>query len=225
MPSPTRFTDRTAAGRALAEALEPYAGRDLVVLALPRGGVPVAAEVASALDAPLDVLVVRKVGAPSRPELAMGAIAMVAGTIETYRDDDLVARLGGGQAFDDVAARELAELRRRDARYRAGRDPSTIRGATVLLVDDGFATGATMRVAVAAARTLRPERVVVAAPVGSQEACEALRHVADEVVCLATPERFRAVGEWYDTFPQTTDGEVTRLLEAGIREGSDDDDR
>lgn len=208
------FRDRQQAGRQLAHALESYAGReDLTVLALPRGGVPVAAEVARALGTSLDVVVVRKIGAPGQPELAVGALAIVGGTIDMYRNEQMMSRVGGGEAFDDIAARELVELRRRESLYRAGRDPISLNGRTVLLVDDGLATGATMRVAVAAVRRLAPQRVVVAVPVGSDSACEDLRKFADDVVCLAVPEPFDAVGAWYQEFAQTTDDEVRQALD------------
>lgn len=207
------FQDRREAGRQLANALSDYARRDdVIVLALPRGGVPVAAEVARALDRPLDVLAVRKIGVPTQPELAMGAVASVGGTIEMYRNDELLAQVGDGEAFDDVAARELAELRRRESIYRSGRDPIRLKGRNVLLVDDGLATGATMRVAVAAARQLEPARIAVAVPVASRTACEELRDLVDEVICLAAPEPFEGVGRWYVAFPQTTDDEVRQGL-------------
>lgn len=207
------FRNRREAGSQLAGALEEYGQqKNVVVLALPRGGVPVAAEVARALAAPLDVLVVRKVGAPTQPEFAIGAIATVAGNIEDYVNDDLLDRLGGGEAFAEIAARELVELRRREALYRADLDPLDLRGHTVLLVDDGLATGATMRAAILAVRNLEPARLVVAVPVASRTACEDLRQLVDHVVCLSTPEPFESVGIWYADFTQTTDDEVRRAL-------------
>lgn len=207
------FRNRREAGSQLAGALEEYGQqKNVVVLALPRGGVPVAAEVARALAAPLDVLVVRKVGAPTQPEFAIGAIATVAGNIEDYVNDDLLDRLGGGEAFAEIAARELVELRRREALYRADLDPLDLRGHMVLLVDDGLATGATMRAAILAVRNLEPARLVVAVPVASRTACEDLRQLVDHVVCLSTPEPFESVGIWYADFTQTTDDEVRRAL-------------
>lgn len=207
------FQDRREAGHQLAKALGDYARRDdVIVLALPRGGVPVAAEVARVLDTSLDVLVVRKIGVPTQPELAMGAVASVGGIIEMYRNDELLARVGDGEAFDDVAAREFAELRRRESVYRAGRDPIVLKGRNVLLIDDGLATGATMRAAVAAARRLEPARIAVAVPVASRTACEELCDLVDEVICLAVPEPFDGVGRWYVAFPQTTDDEVRQGL-------------
>ena len=208
------YADRAEAGRHLAGLLTGYAGRDdVVVLALPRGGVPVAAPLADALGAALDVLVVRKLGVPGQPELAMGAIAGVADAVETVRNERVlsVARVAQ-QAFDDVHARELAELRRRESAYRQGRPATPVEDRVVVLVDDGLATGSTVRAAVAAVRSRRPARVVVAVPVGSQEACRSLREDADEVVCAWTPEPFYAVGQGYLDFRQTSDDEVRALL-------------
>jgi predicted phosphoribosyltransferase len=196
-----------------------YADRDdVIVLGLPRGGVPVAAEVADALGAQLDVLVVRKIGVPVQPELAMGAIASVAGHVETVRNEQLLDelhRLGvDGRAFEDVARHELLELRRRESAYRSGADAVDLAGQTVLLVDDGLATGATMRAAVMAARGPGPARLIVAVPVAAQSACEGLHDLVDEVVCLATPEPFGAVGGWYVDFDPTSDDEVRKILAA-----------
>jgi len=205
------FADRREAGKELASMLRKYAGRDdLVVLALPRGGVPVAFEIAEALGAPLDIFVVRKLGMPGHPEYAMGAIA--SGGIRVISDD--VIRWYGisPAAIEAVAREELAELERREREYRRGRALTDLREKTVILVDDGLATGSTMRAAVLAVRRLRPGRVVVAVPVGAREMCEALREVADEVVCALTPEPFSAVGLWYIDFSQTTDEEVRHLL-------------
>jgi predicted phosphoribosyltransferase len=205
------FTDRRHAGRALVQKLSDYAHRpDVVVLGLPRGGVPVAFEVARALDAPLDVFVVRKIGHPGDAELAIGAIA--SGGV-TVLSTDLIARLGVPRsAVDAVIAREREELARREFAYRAGRPPLALDEKTVLLVDDGLATGATMRAAVAAVRKLSPRKIVVAVPVGSSQACEAAAGAAEACVCLSTPRDFGAVGEWYADFGQTADEEVRDLL-------------
>lgn len=205
------FRDRSAAGRVLAGPLARYAGRpDVVVLALPRGGVPVGAEVARALGAPLDVFLVRKLGVPGREELAMGAVA--AGGVLVV-NDEVVGRLGIPAAvLDAVAAAERQELDRRAEAYRAGRPAPNLQSKTVVLVDDGLATGSTMRAAVAAVRRLGPAGVVVAVPVGAAETCDEFRAVADDVVCAVTPEPFFAVGSWYEDFAQTTDDEVRELL-------------
>jgi putative phosphoribosyl transferase len=208
--SPALFRDRDEAGRALAAGLAHLRGRDVVVLALPRGGLPVAAQVARALGAPLDVFVVRKLGVPGREELAMGAIAS-GGAIVLNRD--VVAGLGlSERVIEQVVRRELAELRRREATYRADRRAREVAGRTVVLVDDGLATGSTMAAAAQALRERGVRRLVVAVPVGSPPACRALREFADEVVCLHAPEPFRAVGEWYRDFQQIGDEEVRRLL-------------
>lgn len=218
----SRFADRVEAGRRLAEALRGYAGRpDVVVLALPRGGVPVAYRVARALGAPLDVFLVRKLGVPGHEELAMGAIAS-GGT--RVLNPEVVAALGiPGGTIDAVAAREAEELERRERAYRGERPPPEVRGRTVILVDDGLATGSTMRAAVAALRRQEPARLVVAVPVGAAETCEALRAEADAVVCVLTPEPFYAVGLWYRDFAQTTDDEVRELLARGAGEHGDPD--
>ncbi|MEJ2514284.1 MAG: phosphoribosyltransferase [Gammaproteobacteria bacterium] len=207
----TIYQDRIDAGRRLAEALAGYAGRqDVLVLGLPRGGVPVAAEVARALHAPLDVMVVRKLGAPWQPELAMGAIA--SGGIRLL-NERVVRALGvDHEAIQEVAEREAEELRRRETAYRGDRPPFDARGRQVILVDDGMATGSTMRAAVAAVRHLEPARVVVAVPTAAADTCQILRAEADEVICLDTPEPFMAVGCWYRDFGQTSDAEVTDLL-------------
>jgi putative phosphoribosyl transferase len=182
-----------------------------VVLALPRGGVPVGYEVAKALGAPLDVFVVRKLGLPWHEELAMGAIA--SGGVRVL-DPDLIriARVSEDD-IQRITASEQAELERRERRYRGARPFPDLRGKTVILVDDGLATGSTMRAAVAALRQEGPSRIIVAVPVASPETCDAFRDLADEVVCDITPEPFRAVGLWYDDFSQTTDDEVQELLE------------
>ena len=208
---PGLFRDRRDAGRLLAEKLAAYANRpDALVLALPRGGVPVAYEVARALGAPLDVFVVRKLGVPGYEELAMGAVAT--GGVRVL-NDQLVERLGiPEQMIDAVAARELQELARRERRYRGGRPPPDVRGRTVILVDDGLATGATMHAAIEALRQQKPTRIVVAVPTASPETCEEMKTKADDVICAITPAPFQAVGRWYQDFSQTTDEEVEALL-------------
>jgi putative phosphoribosyl transferase len=209
-----RFVNRLDAGRQLAGQLTEYAGRrDVVVLALPRGGVPVAFEVALKLGAPLDVFLVRKLGVPGHPELAMGAIA--AGGIKVL-NEDLIRDLGVPPAVvQQVALREQLELERRDRAYRGDRPPSTLRDRTVILVDDGLATGATMQAAVEALGPQGPAQIVVAAPVGARSTCDRLRQIADRVICVATPEPFDAVGVWYRDFEQISDEEVVRLLATG----------
>jgi putative phosphoribosyl transferase len=211
------FRNRTDAGRRLAKKLRRYAGRDdVVVLALPRGGVPVGHEVARALGAPLDVFLVRKLGVPGHEELAMGAIA--SGGVRVV-NDDVVRQLDiPARELDRAAASELRELERRERAYRGDRPPLALRGKTVILVDDGLATGATMRAAVVAVRRLGPARVVVAVPVGSAEMCGEFEAEADEVVCATEPDPFLAVGYWYEDFGQTTDDEVRALLAEAGRE-------
>jgi predicted phosphoribosyltransferase len=208
---PSRFRDRRQAGGLLASKLMTYGNRpDVLVLALPRGGVPVGYEVARALDAPLDVFIVRKLGVPGHEELAMGAVAT--GGVRVL-NDHVVRALGiPADMIDAVAAKELEELARRERLYRGSRPPPDVRGKTVILVDDGLATGATMLAAVRALRQLQPARIIVAAPIAARETCEQLAAEADEVVCAATPEPFHAVGLWYDDFSQTTDEEVQALL-------------
>jgi len=208
---PRMFIDRADAGRALANALVHLrAAPGAIVLGLPRGGVPVAWEVASALELPLDVLVVRKLGLPQQPELAMGAIASGGALVV---NEEVVRYLGGRhQAFEAVRSREQAELERRERDYRGARPPLELAGRTAILVDDGLATGATMEAAVRALRSLGASRVVVAVPVASQEAMERIEALADEVVCLAAPPFFSAVGQWYADFGQTEDAEVRDLL-------------
>jgi putative phosphoribosyl transferase len=205
------FRDRTDAGRVLATHLAAYAGRPgVLVLALPRGGVPVAFEVAQALDAPLDVFLVRKLGVPGHEELAMGAIA--SGGIRVV-NPTIVHDLRIGQAtIDAVAAREEQELARREAAYRGGRPEPAVAGRTAILVDDGLATGATMRAAITALREQGPRRIVVAVPVAAAVTCDELRREVDEVVCAHAPEMFYAVGTWYADFSPTTDAEIHELL-------------
>jgi predicted phosphoribosyltransferase/erythromycin esterase-like protein len=211
LAKPGLFHDRREAGRVLAEKLAAYAHRaDVLALALPRGGVPVAYEVARALGAPLDVFVVRKLGVPGYEELAMGAIA--SGGVRVL-NDQLVERLGIPEdMMDVVVARERQELERRERLYRRGRPPPDVRGQTVILVDDGLATGATMHAAIQALRKQNPARIVVAVPTASPETCEEMKAEADDVVCAITPEPFHAVGRWYQNFSQTTDEEVDVLL-------------
>jgi predicted phosphoribosyltransferase len=207
-----RFSDRTVAGRLLARRLAEYRGRgDVVVLALPRGGVPVAFEVARELRAPLDVLVVRRLGVPGYPELAMGAVAT--GGVRTL-NDEVVADAGvSREQIDQAAAVERRELERRERAYRGGAPPPDLSNRTAILVDDGLATGATMAAAAVAARRFGARRVVVAVPVAAVGACGRLAHDADEVVTVMTPHPFAAIGRWYDDFGQVGDREVRQLLE------------
>jgi putative phosphoribosyl transferase len=206
-----RFRDRVHAGRELAGLLAHYAHRpDVIVLGLPRGGMPVAAEVARALGVPFDVFLVRKLGVPGHEELAFGAIAQ--GGVQVL-NNSLIADLDlPPSAVEHVAARERTELERRDELYRGGRPFPILHDRTVILIDDGLATGATMEAAVIALRRLDPARVVVAAPVGARETCDRLSGIGDEVVCAATPAPFDAVGLWYEDYSQTTDEEVRALL-------------
>lgn len=208
-----RFIDRTDAGFKLAVALSHYANQpDVHVLALPRGGVPVAREVARVLNAPLDVWIVRKLGVPGHEELAMGAIAL---GDQEYLDASLVARLGiPAEAVARTLARETEELRRRNRLYRGGQPLPQLDGQTVILVDDGLATGASMRVAVQSVRNAEAREIVVAVPVGPRDTCEELAQYADKVVCLRQPEPFHGVGLWYQDFTQTGDDEVSALLAA-----------
>jgi predicted phosphoribosyltransferase len=209
-----QYRDRAGAGRILADKLMEYAGRlDVIVLALPRGGLPVAAEIAAALQAPLDVFVVRKLGLPGHEELAMGAIA--AGGVRVF-NEDVVRRLQvPDDVIDSVAAREEKEVLRREHLFRGKRPWLEVDGKTVILVDDGLATGATMRAAVAALRRMSPAQIIVAVPVGCAEAAAEMRSLADKVICPLTPESFRAVGIWYADFSQITDEEVRRILKQG----------
>jgi predicted phosphoribosyltransferase len=206
------FRDRTDAGQELAQALaRNCAGRhDLVVLALPRGGAPVGFAVAKTLGAPLDIFLVRKIGVPGFEELAMGAIA--SGGIRVLNEDVLDTVPNAAEALDRVTAAETEELARREAQYRRDRRPLDLQGRTVILVDDGLATGATMRAAIAAIRCLATRKIIVAIPVGPRSSCEKLRADADEVVCLVEPDNFESVGQFYADFRQTTDEEVCALL-------------
>jgi len=206
-----RFRNRREAGKRLAHELRDYANRpDLIVLALPRGGVPVGFEVAAALGAPLDAFVVRKLGLPWHEELAMGALA--SGGIRVLDDELIHAARVSQHEIQRVTAAEQAELERRERRYRGDRAFPDLQGRIVILVDDGLATGFTMRAAITAVREKHPARVVVAVPVAAPETCDAFRDVADDVVCVVTPEQFQAVGLWYDDFSETTDDEVHALL-------------
>lgn len=213
MPSTVyHFADRTEAGKMLGEALSDYAGKtDVLVLGLPRGGVPIAYEVAKALAAPVDLWLVRKLGVPGQEELAMGAMA---GKDTRVLNQEIINLLNIDQAsLNATIAREQAELERRNSLYRQGRPPPDIQGKTIILVDDGLATGATMRAAIVSLRHTGAARIIVAVPVGAASAGEKIRKEADEVVCLYTPEPFYGVGQWYDDFSQTTDEEVLTILE------------
>ena len=211
----TRFLDRRDAGRQLAGRLGEYADRpDVIVLALPRGGVPVAYEVARALHVPLDVILVRKLGVPGHEELAMGAVA--SGGVRVLDPGVIRVAHVAPAEIDAVTETEQRELARRAAEYRGDRPFPQLDGRTVILVDDGLATGATMRAAVMALRQKHPARLVVAAPVAPPQTCEEFREIADDVVCTVTPDPFYAVGLWYEDFGQTTDEEVRELLEEGV---------
>lgn len=205
-----QFLNRREAGRLLGHALRRFTSPDTVVLGVPRGGVVVAAEVARELGAPLDVVISRKLGAPFQPELAIGAV--VSGG-QRLLDEEAIRYLQVPQDYLELeTSRQLGEIGRRLEVYRGGRPPVEVRGKTVILVDDGIATGYTIRAALVALRNLETARVVVAVPVAPPSTCEELRRLADEVVCLRTPEPFLAVGAWYEDFEQNTDDEVTALL-------------
>lgn len=211
------FRDRTDAGRQLASKLVHYRGNPaVVVLALPRGGVPVAFEVAETLEAPLDVFLVRKLGVPGHEELALGAIA--GGGVRVLNHDVLYMAGLEEQVIDAIVEREQRELERREQAYRPGMGPVEIEGRIVILIDDGLATGASMLAAVRAIRKLRPQRLVVAVPVAAAETRNAFRREVDEIVCAEMPRPFQAVGLWYDDFSQTTDDEVRDLLARAARE-------
>jgi predicted phosphoribosyltransferase len=206
------FRDRSDAGRRLAERLTHYANQpDVLVLALPRGGVPVAFEVAQALHAPLDVFLVRKLGVPGQPELAMGALA--SGGVRIINESVVRALDISPEEIDAVTAQERRELERRLREYRDDRPPINVRGRTIILIDDGLATGSTMRAAVAALRRQGPARIIVAVPVAAPSTCEDFETIADEMICAETPEPFYAVGMWYRDFSQTSDAEVHDLLD------------
>ncbi len=205
-----RFRDRIDAGRILADRLGTYRGKDVLVLGIPRGGVPVAAEVARRLNAELDVLVARKLGAPGQPELAIGAVTAKGGE---FINEEMVGSLGVSRAYlQDVRRDQMAEARRREARFRGNRPAERIQDRVVILVDDGLATGATMRAAVRSVRKHGPAFLLVAVPVGSREACAALQEEADEVICPLIPDSFGAVGYFYENFEPTEDVEVERIL-------------
>ncbi len=205
------YRDRTDAGKQLAARLADYADRDdVLILALPRGGVPVAYEVAEALHAPLDIFLVRKLGVPGHEELAMGAIAT--GGVRVLNDDVVDYLRIPGEVIDAVAADELRELERRERAYRGDRPEPDVRGKTIILVDDGLATGSTMRAAASALRQQNPARIVVAVPVSAPQTCNEYRMGVDEIICASTPEPFMGVGQWYLDFSQTTDKEVRELL-------------
>ncbi len=206
------YRNRSAAGKHLATKLVSYANRDdVLILALPRGGVPVAFEVAKALHAPLDIFLVRKLGVPGHEELAMGAIAT--GGVRVL-NDDTVEYLGiPPRLIDSITAIELRELERREVAYRGNRPKAAVRGKTVILVDDGLATGSTMRAAAEALRQQQPGRIIVAVPVSARQICDEYLMGVDEIVCAVTPEPFYGVGQWYEDFSQTTDEEVRQLLE------------
>jgi putative phosphoribosyl transferase len=211
-----RFLDRREAGRQLAEALKAWAANpDVVVLGLPRGGLPVAYEVALRLGTPLDVFIVRKLGVEGHEELAMGAIA--SGGVRVLNRSVIDAFHIPNESVERVTQRESAELARREHAYRGDAPLRDLDGRVVVLVDDGLATGSTMLAAVAAARTQNPHRIVVGVPVASEEAREALRHEADDCVCVLCPEPFYGVGIWYEDFRQTSDQEVQQLLQAAAR--------
>lgn len=206
-----QFRDRRDAGRKLAQELLHYANRpDVIVLALPRGGVPVGYEVALALNAPLDIFIVRKLGLPGQEELAIGAIA--SGGIRVLNEDIIRALNIPQGMIDHIAQRELQELQRREHSYRGDRPAPEVRDRTVILIDDGLATGASMRAAVAGLRTQNPRRIVVAVPTAAPETCEAFQTIVDEIVCAITPEPFLGVGRWYEDFSQTTDEGVRLFL-------------
>jgi putative phosphoribosyl transferase len=206
-----KFVDRTEAGQILATKLKAYAKRtDTIVLGLPRGGIPVAFEVARALHLPLDICLVRKLGVPGHKELAMGAIASDGVRVLNY---DVISQLGiSSKTIDEVAAKELRELQRRDRLYRGDRPSPNLKDSTVILVDDGIATGASIRAAIAVIQEEQPQSIIVAIPVAPSSTCDELRDEVDKVVCLMTPEPFYSVGLWYDYFTQTTDEEVHKLL-------------
>ncbi|QLC50109.1 phosphoribosyltransferase [Methanolobus zinderi] len=205
------FKDRTDAGKRLAEELEEYAGRDdVILLALPRGGVPVAFEVAKELDLELDVFIVRKLGVPGYEELAMGAIS--SGGVKVMNMSVVDSLQISGEDIDSVVEAERKELERREELYRKGKAKLDVTGRTAILIDDGLATGATMKAAVQALRAQKPENIVVAVPTASKEACEEFAADVDKTVCLTTPEPFYGVGAWYEDFAQTSDREVCDLL-------------
>jgi len=210
------FNDRIDAGKRLAERLSEYANReDVLILALPRGGVPVAFEVAKELNLKMDIFIVRKLGVPGNEELAMGAIA--SGNIRVLNEDVIRSFRIPQKAIDEATANELGELERRERIYRKNRPVPKISGSTVILIDDGLATGATMRAAVAAVKTKNPAKVIIAVPVAAPDTCSDFGSEVDEVMCVATPEPFYGVGAWYEDFSQTTDKEVCDLLDKATK--------
>src|SRR5437868_9038705 len=214
------FPNRAEAGRLLAEKLSKYSGRgDVIVLGLPRGGVPVAYEVAKSLRVPLDVFIVRKLGVPGFEELAAGAIA--SGGVRVLNEDVLRALPNADQIIESVTAKETAELERREKSYRDGRPSPELRDRVVILVDDGLATGATMRAAVKALRQRGAAKIVVAVPVGPPDTCREIEQEADETICLSTPPFFQAVGQYYEDFSQTSDADVRELLSRAAQEMSE----
>lgn len=213
------FANRAEAGRLLADKLEKYAGRDdVIVLGLPRGGVPVAYEVARHLGVPFDIFLVRKLGMPGFEELALGAIA--SGGVRVLNQEVVSALPHADELIEAVTTKEMAELERREQNYRDGRPAPDLRGRTVILVDDGLATGSTMRAAVAALRQGGASRIVVAVPVGAADTCREFEKEVDETVCAIAPEWFQAVGQYYEDFSQTTDDEVRKLLALGAQKNS-----
>lgn len=216
LKAPVPFRDRIDAGRQLAARLEAYRGRNALVLGIPRGGVVVAAEVARHLEGELNIVVARKLGAPGQEELAIGAVTANGGQ---YLNEEMIAALGVTPAYLEAEiAKQMAEARRREESLRGTAPAPEISGRLVIVVDDGLATGATARAAVRSVRRQQPAQVVLAVPVGSREACETLRQEVDDLVCLAVPEPFIAVGLWYENFEQTSDEEVRRLVEGAYAE-------
>lgn len=212
-----RYRDRYDAGKILAESLTPYARQpDVLILALPRGGVPVAFEVASALSLPLDVFVVRKLGAPQHKELAMGALA--SGNVSVFNESVVKGLQISKESIEEAIAEESKELRRRELAYRGETPLPSLAGKTIILIDDGIATGATIRAAIKALRVSKPKNIVVAVPVAETSTCEEIATIADKVICPLKPVYFNAVGEWYEDFSQTTDDEVRALLRRTIPE-------
>jgi putative phosphoribosyl transferase len=210
-----RYGDRDEAGRALGEALRLYRGQDVLVLGIPRGGVPVAAHVALALDADLDIVVASKLGAPGQPELAIGAVTANGGR---YLNDEYLVALGVSEEYvARESERRMAEARTREEQLRGGRAPAPIGGRVVIIVDDGLATGATMRAALRSVRQANPAKLILAVPVGAPEACRGMQSEADEVLCLSEPVTFRAVGFYYERFEAIEDADVVRILDEAAR--------
>lgn len=217
-----KYLNRKEAGRVLAEELKPFAKQsDVIVLALPRGGVPVAFEIAKALHAPLDVFIVRKLGVPGHAELAMGAIA--AGGVTVLNDDVVYSLQISQEEIQAVKQKELQELERREKTYRGDEPFPNLQDKVVILVDDGIATGATMRAAIKALRQLKAEKIIVAVPVAANDTCEEMKKLTDGLICPLRPQQFYAVGAWYDDFLQTEDDEVFRLLKDARKFESADD--